>query len=196
MATITDGLAKITLFSTIIGEEAQNVFYYWDSTNSAITDMNGIATQFDSNLMASLAAATSTQLVFDLIRVTDVKGTNPDHDLAPTQADGDLTGDALPSFNAVRCDLLTQTKETRRGYKRFPGVAESSVVNNKLTVADQILWNAVASTLNNALVVGADTYFAIVFGDKTPTAPTRSISNLILSAIARPDISSQVSRKV
>ena len=195
MALITDGLAEITLLSSLEGQEIENIFYYWDITNTPISNMSGIVTQWDANIMASLATPTSNAVSFVNLKIRDVKGTNPDFDLAPTQATGISGGDVLPAFNAVRIDLIGQTKLTGRGYKRFAGLPEASTTGNEITAAAKVNWNSLASTLNNAVTVGADTYFAIIFGKPTPTAPTRSESNLILSALVRDIITSQVSRK-
>lgn len=195
MALIVDGLAEITLQSVTGGREIENVFYYWDITNTPITNISGIAVQFDLNLMAALAAATSDTILFSNIKIRDVKGSIPDFDTAPTAPAGLIAGDVLPPFNAVRIDLIGQTKLTGRGYKRFAGIPEASTSGDSLTPAAKIPWNGVATQLNNGLTVGADTYFSIIFGRPTPTLPTRSESNLILSALVRDVITSQVTRK-
>lgn len=192
----TDGLVEITLQQRLFGQELVNVFYYWDSTNASIANMPGIAAAFDAVMMSDLAIVTNVALKFENIKVRDVFGINPDVNAVPSQADGDLLGEALPSFLAARLDLEPSTKETRRGYKRFAGLEETQQSDGELTVAAIIAWSAIVTALQTSLIVGPSTYQPVIRGLATLANPTRNVVNPVALVTLSNLITSQTSRKV
>lgn len=50
---------------------------------------------------------------------------------------GEITGDPMPSYVAIPIQLQRSTKVTRNGYKRLPGVTETLVSGNVLSIGSQ-----------------------------------------------------------
>jgi len=190
-----DGLVEITIEGTLLGVNYANIFYYWDSSDDPISDMPEIATQFNNFVPNQLAVGTTTDITYDNIRVRDVLGLVPDYEQPPSDPNGNIVDDVLPAFNAVRFDYAVQTKETRRGYKRFAGVPEGSISDGVLTPAALATWEAIALSCLQPLPAGGNSYQPMVYGKAIPSDPARSVVNIVTSIVARPRITSQVSRK-
>lgn len=195
MPVPTDGLVEITLTGSLYDVGWQNVFYYHDSGNNPITDMPGIATDFNAKIALELITATSDDCLYQTIKVRDVLGQVPDFEQPTSSTQGQLADQSLPPFNAVRIDLSVFTKETRRGYKRFVGVPESRVTDGFLTTTAQAEWESVRANLDEALNASGTGYQAVVFGGPIPTDPLRKVVNIITTPVLQNRITSQVSRK-
>lgn len=191
----TNGLAEITFTMTLSTTILQSVFFYWDNTNTPISNMAGIATTFDTIVVTPLAAQVSSALVFSDVLVRDVLGLNPDFNVAPATASGILAGDTLPPFNAVRIDLLVGTKETKRGYKRLPGLLEVQTTGDSLVPGTQVAFQTYSLTYLTGLVVGINTYGPVIRGGPIPTDLTRNVVNPVTSTNVPILVTSQVSRK-
>lgn len=195
MSIPTDGLVQITLEQSLFGASVANVFYYWDSTNAAITDMAGIGAAFNVMVVDELALVQLLSLQYDAVIVRDILGLNPDVSVSPSQADGDVTGEGTSPFVAVAIDLLVSSKITRRGFKRFAGQAESQVNSGQLVTAALTAWNTLAGFLDNTLSVGGKTYTPVVRGLPTPTDATRNVVNTITGTFVHTNLSHQTPRK-
>lgn len=191
----TNGLAEVTFTMTLSAQVFQSVFFYWDNTNTPISNMAGIAAQFDATVVTPLAANVTSALAFTDVLVRDVLGLNPDFNVAPATVGGVIAGDTLPPFNAVRIDLLVATKETKRGYKRVPGLLESQTTGDSLIAGTQAAFQTYSLTYLTGLVVGINTYGPVIRGGPIPTDLTRSVVNPVTSTNVPILVTSQVSRK-
>lgn len=195
MPTPVNGLVEITLSGNCLGVDFANVYYYWDSSDSVVSDPPTIATQFNGFVANRLAVVTSVRTNYLNIKVRDVLGVTPDHDQTPSDTTGNVAGDCMPAFSAVRLDYAVATKETRRGYKRYTGVPETYNVDGQLNAAGLAAWQAEEFSFFQPLVAGALSYQPVIYGGPIPTNPTRSIANIVTAIDTRSLITSQVSRK-
>lgn len=195
MAIPVNGLVEIVLSGRVLGIPWNNVYHYWDTSDSVITDMPTIASQFNAFVANSLPTLTTPNTKYDNIKIRDVLGNVPDYDEPPTDPDGNKIESVMPSFNAVRVDYMVTTKDTNRGYKRYPGVPEEDVNLGDLTPTALAAWSAFQTQWLQPLVAGGKSYQPVVYGRATPTQPTRKVVNIVTSIVVRPEITSQTSRK-
>ena len=195
MPTPTNGLVQVTMKGTFLGQTSDNVFYYWDSTNSPIGDMQGIANAFDALVFPEWSAITAATYFYSEIVVRDVLGLNNDFTRAPSVGTGTRAGDEAPSWASARVRLNVTNKETRTGFKRLGGLVEAVKDGNFLLPAFITDVQTFADLLDNSLVVGAQTYAPVVYGQGTKADPTRQVVNPIISALALSDVGPQNSRR-
>lgn len=196
MPVATDGLVQFTIDYTFNNTTASSVWHYWNQTNSPIADMEGLVNAFDAVLMPEMVNIMSSTLTQDRIIGRDLLGIAPDYERVPSVTVGGQTGENANNFTALRLDLLVGNKETRRGYKRLPGLIENNIAGNGLSTGYRNLVITNTAVLLTNLVVGAQTFVPIVYGRATATQPTRSIANPITGIAVPNEQTSQTSRKV
>lgn len=196
MPTCSDGLVQIVMTTVYNDTEALNVFYYWNGTNTPVLDLAGVLSAFDAKVFPDIANIFNVGTSIGTMEARDVFGSTPDKFKVPSVGAGTVVGEIVNNFTACRINLLPTTKETRRGYKRFGGISESSVAGNGLTTAFKTVVEGVGNLLDDDLTVGAETYSPVIFGGPTASNPTRSVANYISSTAVPNKQVSQGSRKV
>lgn len=194
MPVPTDGLLEFTLHTSVGTEQFQNVFYYHDTLNNPLVSLLGAAAAFDTTIVTPLALILSSSVSFDSIVTKDVIGGLPDIETIPVTGGGTRAGDILPDFYAYAYTLNPQTKETRRGAKRFSGATELDVLGNSPTVAFRVILTTYAIQMTIGLVV-VNTYSPCVYGRVTPTRPVHVV-NYLVGVVPNQFVTTQSSRKV
>lgn len=195
MPTPNSHLLEVIWTTRQVSKEAQNVFYYWDELETNNIALISAANSFDSLVASQMVNIMSDEVESLDITVKDVLGTVPDYSRVPSVGVGAITGETLPGFAAYRFDLFPQTKETRRGYKRFIGVPEVAQDLGVLTPAYETFVQNREGDLLAPLVAGGGNWTPVIYGKATPSDPTRSIVNPVISVTARFDLTTQSSRK-
>lgn len=161
------------------------VFHYWDDLQGPIANMNVVASQFDTIVASQLPPIVVDDMTFENIKVRDVFGLNQDFEMTPTVLVGAIATEPMPGNVAVRVDLNVTTKETRRGMKRVPGIAEDSVIDEDISAAALAAFQTWANTLGTDLIDGTDVYHPVVYGGPTTLQPLRNVTNFITGATVR-----------
>lgn len=193
MAVPTAGLVEFTIEQSIGSVNIANVFYFWDTTNSAIVSLSGLAAAFDTLIVQNMPPIQSTQLSYDRIIAKDVLGLVPDLEISPTPSIGILAGEVLASFNCAGFRLNPSTKETRPGQKRFAGPTESVITGNVFSGTYITALTTFAAFLDDPILL-TQTYLPVIAS--RPTVPRPNwVVNEVLSATPNQFVTSQVSRK-
>ena len=195
MPTPTAGLYEISLTGDYYGIDFANVFHYWNVSNIPINNFANVATEFNDNIAAQLTLFTNTNVNYREIVIRDVLGLANDFVSVPTVGTGAQPGEGAPSFAAMAFRLGVSTKETKKGAKRFVGIAEANKDGNTVTAGLFGLMQAFEPNLLQALNDAGVFYSPVIYGKATPSQPLRSVVNLITSATALQTVTSQVSRK-
>lgn len=182
---------QLVLTSEFAGVECKNIFYYRVQTAGSATDL---LNEWTLELFPKIQAITSTSVTYISRNVYNLNDlTDFDERQFGAGTDGDVVGDALPSFNAWGFKLNRTDRTTRNGAKRFVGVPESA---SNLGVHDGSLSTEIASLefeLSD-LVQGAGTsvFQPIIYRSGTSTG--NGVWNDVSSASYQ-RITSQNSRK-
>lgn len=122
------------------------------------TNLANVYTLIDSVFSAPLSAALSVAYVPDncTIRAMDSPLFLPQ--VQPNTLVGAVTGDRLPSFNAVVTRKYTNARgRSFRGSNHWAPIAESQTLLDNLTAGGQTLWDAVATAIQTFIgLVDAD----------------------------------------
>lgn len=193
MPVITTGLYQVILEQNYRGQAVLNSFFYEENLGND-DEQELCATAFDEDIMATLALAQHTSLIYNSIRVRNVTGNLADFLLTPTIIVGQLIGTAINSFTAAGIRLNRTTKETRNGQKRIAGQTEE--------VAETQTWQAayidLLDDLGDVLILPITTVggvFNPVIARQSIVTPTDWTVNPIASFTANNFITSQTSRK-
>ena len=195
MPTPTAGLVEIILSGTQQGRPWANVFHYWNPSDTQVLSLPPIATQFNT-VPNQWALSSVSGVTFDNIKIKDVLGDLPDFDMVPTQPVGQLAVEGVANFVGIRFDYNVGSKETRRGYKRLVGLAESSVADGTIGAGALASFQTFATTyLEASLTVGATNYEPVVLGGPTKDDPLRFVVNLVIAVTVLSRVTTQNSRK-
>lgn len=133
-------------------EQFLNIFHYeWGSNEPAPglpTIGQEIIDAYAVDFVAAIQNLISVQVAFYGVKIINLS--NPDEFFESdftTPVAGAVSGDCLPPFASWGFQLNRATRTTRNGYKRFPGVAESSQVNGVATSGAISTANAIAALL-------------------------------------------------
>lgn len=116
------------------------------------TGASELAAHWAANVSTLVTAATSVEVNWDEVQVSDVSetGTRTVHVSLSQPSPGLITGDCLPGQNSIVVQLNTNTKG-RAGHGRFylPGVSESSSGNGVISGTQLAAVTALANGLEN-----------------------------------------------
>jgi hypothetical protein len=116
------------------------------------TGASELAAHWAANVTPLVTAATSLEVNWDEVMVSDVAetGTRTVHVALTQPLPGLITGDCLPGQNSIVVQLNTNTKG-RAGHGRFylPGVSESSSANGQVAGTQLTATQALANGLEN-----------------------------------------------
>lgn len=189
---------RITQKSLYGGEEQVNVFFYQVRTIGVGVSYADILDTFDgfvSVAHANVAHAGTNIFQLDALNITN----GVDIGALSTDIDGTIGGEGMPTFVAWGFKLTRTDTSTRNGSKRFGGVSESSVLNGNAEASIVPSLNALATVLQNDLVVAGDaseTRLVPVIVGRTPTGEYDLARINIVQSAAYRKVTSQVSRKI
>lgn len=134
MGIATGDLLQIIDRQTYLGEDVLNIYYYrWSS--SPATGTAAYIELMEDFAEAVISPVASIQNLFLSHTTTQIKNLSNGVDFAERLAniDGFLDvaiGNTLPSYMALRFQLVRDSLVTRSGYKRYAGMIESQVEGN------------------------------------------------------------------
>lgn len=190
----TGGLLKVRLLQNYVGQNLENVYYYWNQANSEPASFVALGADFNLKIVDTIALLQDTGLIFQSVVMSTVLGTLPDLPISPTTATGALTGEDTTSFLAFAFRLNRTTKETRNGSKRYAGLTETNVIGNFVTPAFETLMDTFTTQLALAIDSGVALYDPVIFSPPNLTH-TGNLVNIIDSATKFSTITTQRSRK-
>ncbi len=194
MPQISSGLYQILLEQNYRGQQVLNSFFY-EHTLGQDDEQNLAALAFDETIMDEIVKIQNLTNNYVVIRAKNVTGSLADAVLVPSQADGDVIGEAVNTFTAAGYRLNRTTKETRNGQKRFSGMVEENMETQAWSAAFKIILDAFALILAGQITtVGA--VFDPVIARELVTPVGDWLANPVSSVTANNFITTQNSRKV
>lgn len=106
-----------------------NVFYYRMTLVEANSDLAGLATAFDTDVLVPVKAIQSANGAWNLLTLRNLTNGIDIHEM-PLAVYGTVAGEGMPAFVSWGFRLLRTNASTRHGAKRIPGVCEGSVAGN------------------------------------------------------------------
>lgn len=192
-------------FQQLLGQVVLNVQHYIILSMETIADdLADYAEPMYNRWANTLSPFQSAQLIHTRTELYEVNGLDFGIFASEDPTAGTETGDPLPSFNAVKVQLVRQTRATRHGWKRFAGLVETQVQGNSLTTgALTEIQNQVAAlypvnfTLDSVEfpTTRSITFQPIIWGGNDPDFPEGRFSAIANTVVAN-TITTQVSRKV
>lgn len=152
-----------------------------------------IITGWIEGYLPSIIAVQSEQVVHTLASC-GAYGSFSDFSAQTLSATGEVTGGALPSFNAWGFKLQRTTRETRHGSRRVAGVAEAWQQNGVIDTPGVTPIATLAGTFSELISVSELGIAAPVIVRLNPTTHLPSITNRIVSGLYR-GITTQKSRQ-
>ncbi len=193
MPTSTSGIYELVLEQTYLGQKILNVFHYLNTL-----DMDDLQTEcgtaFDEDVLDAVADLQVDGLVYDNIRVANLTGTGADIFVTPSIPDGNIAGDDAAGFVAAPFRYNRTTKETRNGAKRFAGVTENVMVDDKFETTYFATMQVTALVLAAQMSTVGGLFDPIILR-KPPTAGPTFTYNEVLSVSALNRQTTQSSRK-
>ena len=195
MPTPTQGLIRVTLSGTYLGNNWANVYYYWNADAGTVMQKVLLADSFNAQVANRLATLMSDKVTLDQILIQDVLGITNDWAQPPTDTTGNLTGDALSRFVCFVYRYTVFNKETRVGFKRYVGVVEGDQADGSLTPTALSRNQAEESSFFQPITNTTQSYQPVIYGGPTPSQPMRSVVNVVTGITALQTLSTQNSRK-
>lgn len=195
MPNVSDGLVEITMKGSYVGKPWANVYHYWRGENVAVEQMAQLGNLFRDNIQEQISVLVSENVLFTEILVRDVFGVNNDVFIAISEQTGQKVGESVASFDAVAFSMGVQSKETKKGAKRYVGIPESDQAQGFLTASAFSAWQGIQSNHTIPLNASNIVYRPVVYGKPIPTNLTRNVVNNITSASVSQELTSQISRK-
>ena len=185
------------------GQQVLNVYHYHYPDLPLVPGAQSIAEAFNDDIVPLVAACQSDTVLHERVAVEQLGSLTDYYELATTVTTGDLTGESLPVFNALRLDYVRASKETRSGSKRIAGLIETWVSGDFLTATGATERAALASALGDMLTVGIFTVEPVILGiryvpdtdPKIPLPVSEWVYNPISGVVVNSEITTQNSRK-
>lgn len=159
MATVGD-VFQLTLKASYLGQSISNVFFYYMSVaTSSNPYAAALANLFVDEVLSSIAAFQSDQLVYSEIYCVNV-GTPLDMVVLPLSETGAIDAELdtlLPSYIAAKFRFTRSGAGQRYGYKRFAGLNDTLVNGNIASAAMTAFGLTCASNLDDPLIGGSGT---------------------------------------
>lgn len=201
MPSIGD-LIQITSCSTIMSQQACNVFYFAVAAWTGNMTIAEVLEYWDENHLKAVIEDMVPALLPDTITWRNLDNT-AEIVSVPMTSVGANTGDSAGPFVAFSARLYGGTAETRSGWKRFAGVNEAGVTNGELTSGTLALFQSALDVLFADVTAptgpgsSADAWLINTIVGRTPTGELDlSRAQPIVDVVAQPRITTQNTRKV
>lgn len=149
MPEASSGIYEVVLEQTYQAQLIFNVFHYINTLGFDDLQQE-VGEAFDEDVLPSIATLQIDQLTYDNIRVANLTGLGADVSIVPTATEGDLAGFEAASFISAPFRYNRVTKETRNGAKRFSGLTENIMEDDKFEAS------YVTAMLAAALILAGD----------------------------------------
>ena len=184
-----------------------NVYFFKQNNVVSISDTaTELVDRFLAELMPSIRAVQSSEVLHTEIRCTNLYNPSDNHTRAISLAGTAAAGNELPTFSAYGFTLVQDNGSIRNGAKRIPGIGEGSQDDGVITDAPTlVLLNTLADKLSLTLTDGlVATWLPVIIkriaiaggGYRLPTSAAEAVIGAIIDAIVEVVVTSQVSRKV
>lgn len=195
MPTVLD-VVEIVLDCVQFAQDCKNVFHYFVSTDSTEDDILLMLAAFIDLVVDAYRAEASSTVLFEKASIRNLTDPN-EFGSIPINLNGAQGGDAFPSYVAAGFLLTPNSGATRPGSKRFAGVREGDADDGVFNITGTGNWNNLETPLVLQLAFGT-------LGEMTPIILGRNDDGSydltrysgIAAATLKPDLTSQVSRKI
>lgn len=137
-----------------LAQKTLNMYYYRADTVLNPDDAySQLLSKFFSEVVSAIMPVQTTGIVHTNLHLDNITNNLDFDDLPLSGANGDVTGEAMPTFVAYKFVLHRPTKLTRQGYKRIGGVPESALSGNAIQVAFAPALDGVADKIKICLVI-------------------------------------------
>ena len=203
MPLVSNGsLFKLVDYQTYTGQEVTNRYWYYSTVAPSTIPASEIADLWEAIFTAWLPPVQSALLDHTRITVDEVTSIANFVDRASALPNGTLIGPGAPSYIAAKIRLFRTTKETRSGWKRIGVPREEDLLTNTWEAAYLNQLQALAAVMNDPLVATGGTAEPVLVRETkdpvtgNPLAPSLWIYNLIATAAAEPNSTTQNTRKI
>lgn len=198
-------ILKLSVFQTILGQQALNVQYYQVLIeNNVENQLDGFAQAFGQSWYGAIRTFQSSAVLYSRAVLEEVNGVVFDqYAFDPGDAGAVTTGNSMPPYVCYAVRQNRTSKLTRNGQKRFAGVTEEAVTNGAISTLQQAAILAACAPIMLGALQFEDpndgnrnmTVRPIIWGGNDPAYPEgrlSSIGNLSVSQW----VTTQNSRKV
>jgi len=152
----------------------RNIYYYRLEDAPTADYLNGLLTEFQTQVLTPFAATQATNFVLSAVTALNIFGGDVFEDVTPTPAAGTRTPSAnpSPSFLAGMVLLTRTNNRVRHGRKFIFAPSEEDITGNGFAGGFITLANTYAASLDNALDAGGiDLFKPIILGRVKYTTP-------------------------
>lgn len=167
VAGSTGDICRVAIKYTNGATINRNVFFYQLMDPGTGGYLTGLLTEFQSVVLAPLAAALITNFIFTELVATNIFSGDETIDVSPTPAAGTraISGDNLAAFLAVMILLERQNGRVRNGRKFIPLSLESDLSASTIVAGTLTLMNNIATGIaTNLNPGGVDLFTPAIVG--------------------------------
>jgi hypothetical protein len=198
----TNHVWRVKHFQELDGQQVLNVYHYQIPDGPLGTNAPEIAAAFEATVVDEIRTIQDISVSHVLLQVEQL-GSLTDFTEVALSGTGELVGQDLANFVAMRFDYLRTTKETRNGAKRICGLNEEVVFGNSYDAAFFTLMQGVAVVLGSNLSAGFTAPQPVIVGIRyVPDSDPREelpvaewVFNPVSEVVANPIQTTQNTRK-
>jgi len=167
MAGNSGDICRVALEYTVGAVVNRNVFFYRLADPPTGGYLDGLLTEFQSQVLTPLAAVLTTSYTMVELVATNIFSGDEVIDVTPTPAAGTRTpsGDTLASFIAAMIIMERQNSRVRNGRKFIPIPLETDVAGPSFVAGTVTLLSNLAGGIDNQLNPGGtDTFDPVIVG--------------------------------
>lgn len=209
MPSLAESCYKLTDFQTLRGQEMENIYYYVDIESIFTGSIEDVAAAFIDTCLTPIAAKQSYQLNHTGLLVERFTPAGPqDFFLFGSVGVGSEVGVAAASYASVGVKKIVNTRETKAGGVRIPGISVDDIADgNEDLLTEEGLAEWITATADLASVIGtpilADVSPVVMrttaldteTGRYLPLPPEQWVWNRIVAVEVAPTVRTQVSRR-
>ena len=156
-------VVELTLHGTVLGQVNLNVFAYQQTAGVGTDGAGGLATSFIATVVPAMQAIVTDNTGYQSVSWRSLHGTFAEGNTALGTTVGSRSAPALPPYACWAFRLLRTNSDSRGGYKRIAGIAESDQDNGVYTGSIITPLTAMATTLHLSLsTTGGNTWIPVV----------------------------------
>jgi hypothetical protein len=142
MAYLTGDIVRIAIEQTYVAQQGLNVYFYQLVVDDSAMDALDIIRAFNLEMTTKLRVLLRSDVTIGRIRLDNISNGLDFGEVFLNQAGTNPGAGNMPPFVAAQVKLVTATKETRAGYKRYWGLSEGDVAGESVGGS----WTAGAGT--------------------------------------------------
>lgn len=199
----SEDVFEIIDYQTRATETFTNVYYYFQQSAANPATASAVGVAFQTQVLPFILAIQSVSILHTRLEVQQLGSLNNFAEVILSNADGEVTGENMPTFIAAPFRLFRDTKETRSGWKRIAGMVEENIAGDFFEATYLSALQTAANGLETSLTPSGFTLFPCIVGGKYDTTqdppvlkpPTQWVYNLIQGIEAVNRVTTQNSRK-